>query len=79
MHSAIRAGETKFDSIDSFNAQYKGALLPPENLKRYGLTKLANILWTSEMQRRYNEKKIPITALTVHPGGVLTGKLYSAP
>ncbi|CAL1709882.1 unnamed protein product [Somion occarium] len=72
MHSAIRAGQTKFDSIDSFNARYEGSWVPPENLKRYGLTKLANILWTNTLQKQYDAKNVPITCISMHPGGVLT-------
>ena len=41
------------------------------------MSKLANILFTNELQRRYDEKKIPVTCITIHPGGVLTGKYIS--
>ena len=41
------------------------------------MSKLANILFTNELQRRYDEKKIPVTCITIHPGGVLTGTYIS--
>jgi hypothetical protein len=38
-------------------------------------TKLANVLWTNELQRRFDAEKIPITAMSVHPGNVMSGRL----
>ena len=38
-------------------------------------TKLANVLWTNELQRRFDAEKIPITAMSVHPGNVMSGGL----
>jgi hypothetical protein len=38
-------------------------------------TKLANVLWTNELQRRFDAGKIPITAMSVHPGNVMSGGL----
>jgi hypothetical protein len=37
-------------------------------------TKLANVLWTKELQRQFDAKKIPITAMSVHPGNVMSGE-----
>jgi len=37
-----------------------------------GLTKLANVLWTRELQKRLDTDNIPITAITLHPGSVNT-------
>ena len=42
---------------------------------RAGYTKLANILWTTELQRRFDAENIPITAMSVHPGNVMSGSL----
>ena len=42
--------------------------------KRYGTTKLANILYTRELQRRFESSGIDITCLTLHPGTVSTGE-----
>lgn len=38
-------------------------------------TKLANVLWTNELQRRFDAQEIPITAMSVHPGNVMSGAL----
>ena len=40
---------------------------------RAAYTKLANVLWTNELQRRFDAGKIPITAMSVHPGNVMSG------
>ena len=42
---------------------------------RAAYTKLANLLWTNELQRRFDAGKIPITAMAVHPGNVMSGRL----
>ncbi|KAF9554205.1 NAD-P-binding protein [Agrocybe pediades] len=61
----------KFDDISDFNVTYKGRLLP--GLHRYGHTKFMIILWTKTLQRRLNgDATAPITALSIHPGGVDT-------
>lgn len=39
---------------------------------RYGLSKLANLLFMSELQRRLDAEGTPIIAMSVHPGIVLT-------
>jgi len=39
---------------------------------RPALTKLANVLWTRELQKRLDADNIPITAITIHPGFVNT-------
>jgi NAD(P)-dependent dehydrogenase (short-subunit alcohol dehydrogenase family) len=36
------------------------------------LTKLANVLWTRELQKHLDSDNIPITAITLHPGTVNT-------
>ena len=38
-----------------------------------GVSKLMNLLWVSELQRRLDEEGVPITLMTVHPGTVSTG------
>ena len=46
--------------------------LPAISLQILGHTKLANILFTNELQRRFDEDDIPILAISLHPGVVLT-------
>ncbi|UPL00570.1 hypothetical protein LCI18_011504 [Fusarium solani-melongenae] len=39
---------------------------------RYGVSKAAVVLFTQELQRRFDEQGLPITCIAVHPGEVLT-------
>jgi len=39
---------------------------------RYGQTKLANILFTHELQKRWDQAGIPAITIATHPGGVAT-------
>lgn len=49
-------------------------------LTNYGsaLSKFANVLFTSELQRILDTQRIPITAICLHPGIILTGILVVA-
>jgi hypothetical protein len=40
--------------------------------KRYGQSKVANILFASELQRRMDAEQIDITSIALNPGGVAT-------
>ena len=42
------------------------------NFIRYGYSKLANVLFAKELQRRLDAQGIPILSLSLHPGGVAT-------
>jgi len=44
-------------------------------MTRYGLSKLAIVLWTKKLQRQFDAEGVPITAISIHPGEVYTGKL----
>jgi hypothetical protein len=41
-----------------------------------GLSKLANILFTAELQRRLDAENIAALSIALHPGGVSTGRAY---
>lgn len=75
MHALV--SNPKYDSIEAFNqtlgseTSYYGAV------KRYGLSKLAGVLHSQEMQRRYNAENIPITCISLHPGRVRTDTAIS--
>ena len=43
-------------------------------MTRYGLSKLAIVLWTKKLQRQFDAEGVPITAIALHPGEVYTGK-----
>ncbi|EIM90579.1 NAD-P-binding protein [Stereum hirsutum FP-91666 SS1] len=70
-HFLVPAG-FKFDTPESFNADLGGTDDPKSNIARYGLSKLANILFTKELQRRFDAEGVAAVAISVHPGGVKT-------
>ncbi|EJT98036.1 NADP-binding protein [Dacryopinax primogenitus] len=63
----------QFKSVRDFRndaGQKEGGLVT--QLARYGQTKLANILFAAELQRRFKRHHTQSLALSVHPGGVVT-------
>jgi len=60
----------RYDSLEAFNNDFTNTWKPKTNV--YAYTKLANVLWTKELQRQFDAKKIPITAMSVHPGNVMS-------
>jgi hypothetical protein len=57
--------------------QYPGVSPPNYNgmrdmFSRYALSKLANILFASELQRRFDSENIPIISTSLNPGGANT-------
>ncbi|KAH9933902.1 NAD(P)-binding protein [Fomitopsis serialis] len=68
----------RFRNRDDFNDEHKWDIIPGPSLARYlnagaGRSKLANVLFTTELQRRLDEAGVPILALSVDPGLVRTG------
>ncbi|KAF9223130.1 hypothetical protein BS17DRAFT_818020 [Gyrodon lividus] len=66
----IVSGEPRFRNIDDTNNEYKSAFAP--SFTRYCYSKLANILNTSELQRRLNAEGSAIMVISLHPGIVNT-------
>ncbi|KAF9235463.1 NAD(P)-binding protein [Melanogaster broomeanus] len=64
------SGTPRFRNIDDFNSEYKSSLVPP--FARYCFSKLANVLYASELQRKLDAEGSPITVVSVHPGAVNT-------
>ncbi|KAF8480223.1 NAD-P-binding protein [Russula ochroleuca] len=60
----------RYDSLEAFNNDFSTTYKPKTNV--YAYTKLANVLWTAELQRRFDAEKTPITAMSVHPGNVMS-------
>ncbi|KAF8500193.1 NAD-P-binding protein [Russula emetica] len=60
----------RYDSLEAFNDDFSTTYKPKTNV--YGYTKLANVLWTTELQRRFDAENIPITAMSIHPGNVMS-------
>ncbi|KAA1470089.1 NAD-P-binding protein [Dentipellis sp. KUC8613] len=68
-------GNTKFGSLEELNdpqGEPGKENVWGSKFKRYGKSKLMNMLFTTELQRRIDAKNVPITVLAVHPGGVAT-------
>lgn len=62
--SAHRFGRIDFDDLQAERGYQAGA--------RYGMSKLANLLFTLELQRRLDELDQDIVAVACHPGGADT-------
>jgi len=60
----------QFRTVDDLNRECKDYMWP--EMTRYGLSKLAVVLWTKELQRQFNADGVPITAISIHPGEVYT-------
>lgn len=63
----------QLNNIADFNQSFGGTDSPESNLFRYALSKLANHLFSAELQRRLDAEKVPIITVGLHPGYVLTG------
>ncbi|KAG8903189.1 hypothetical protein FRC01_009298 [Tulasnella sp. 417] len=59
-----------FRNLEGWNVR-KGEGVVDSGL-RYATTKLANVLFTRELQSRLDAEKVPITCISVHPGIVST-------
>ncbi|KAJ1717549.1 hypothetical protein NYO67_219 [Aspergillus flavus] len=71
VHLALPTG-IQFSSLDDFNRDFGSEDDHQNNRLRYGLSKLAMVLFSKEIQRRANEEGIPMVATSMHPGGVRT-------
>ncbi|KDQ62504.1 hypothetical protein JAAARDRAFT_30409 [Jaapia argillacea MUCL 33604] len=78
---AFAPSNIRFRNIDDFNQDFNRTWFP--SLIRYGMSKLANILWSKELQKRYDVEGLPIIVVAIHPGDVNTdtatgfwGKFY---
>ncbi|VDB91025.1 unnamed protein product [Peniophora sp. CBMAI 1063] len=60
----------RYDTLEAINSDFSHTWKPKTNA--YGYTKLANILFTRELQRRLATRNVPITVLAVHPGNVMS-------
>ncbi|GAA2879868.1 oxidoreductase [Streptomyces mexicanus] len=62
---AERRGRIDFDDLDGERTRYRPS-------RAYATSKLANILFSSELQRRLNAAGSKVLAVTAHPGFVAT-------
>jgi NAD(P)-dependent dehydrogenase (short-subunit alcohol dehydrogenase family) len=63
---------SSFSTLASWNDDYGGSENPNAAWPRYGYTKTANILFSSELQRRLDKEGTPIIVTAPHPGAVRT-------
>ena len=70
-HTFLSSG-VQFRTVDDLNHEYKNHMWP--EMSRYGLSKLATVLWTKKLQKQFDDEGVPITAISLHPGEVYTGK-----
>jgi NAD(P)-dependent dehydrogenase (short-subunit alcohol dehydrogenase family) len=63
--SAHRVGQIDFDDLNWERRPYRAS-------RAYGQSKLANLLFTSELQRRLTEAGSPVLATAAHPGYAAT-------
>jgi len=75
MHTAIKEVilEEKSDLNITLatNSSSRDTILAKQN--RYHFTKLLNILFASELQRRVDKENVPLISIALHPGVVATG------
>jgi NAD(P)-dependent dehydrogenase (short-subunit alcohol dehydrogenase family) len=64
------SGTPHFRNLDDFNNEHKSSLVPP--FARYCFSKLSNILYASELQRRLDAEGSGITVISLDPGAVNT-------
>ncbi|KAF8884624.1 hypothetical protein BD779DRAFT_1612082 [Infundibulicybe gibba] len=62
--------QIRFRNLDDINTEYINNESPWYS--KYAATKLANVLWTKELQRRLDSDRSPITVMSLHPGNVNT-------
>ncbi|TFK48485.1 NAD(P)-binding protein [Heliocybe sulcata] len=68
MHSWIP--NPRYDSIEALNDDFSNSRMAQTRL--YAYSKLANLLYTKELQRRLDSKGSKILVMAIHPGSVLT-------
>ncbi|KAJ8457177.1 hypothetical protein ONZ51_g11684 [Trametes cubensis] len=66
----LKEQEVSFRDINDFNKDFRDRWRP--DMYRYSLSKLANVLYAKELQRKLKTEGIPITVMAVDPGSVMT-------
>ncbi|KZS97413.1 NAD-binding protein [Sistotremastrum niveocremeum HHB9708] len=69
-HTFPAAKDIVFNSKEAFNNRFGESV--SERFKRYGFTKIMNILHIDELQRRLTAENVPIICISLHPGSVST-------
>lgn len=70
-------GAIKLSTKEDFNATFSSDASSADSLmaqaKRYNFTKLLNVLFATELQRRADAECLPLISISLHPGVVATG------
>ncbi|KAG4440133.1 hypothetical protein IFR05_004391 [Cadophora sp. M221] len=64
--------DTKSDFNNTFSSDPASADSLLANTKRYNFTKLLNVLFAAELQRRADREVMPLISISLHPGVVAT-------
>ncbi|KAH9897849.1 NAD-P-binding protein [Cubamyces lactineus] len=62
--------QVSFRDINDFNKDFSS--MRRSDMYRYSLSKLANVLYAKELQRKLKAEGVPITVMAVDPGSVMT-------
>ncbi|OJT02819.1 hypothetical protein TRAPUB_6675 [Trametes pubescens] len=68
--SSMKGRDVHFRDINDINEKFGNGMFA--DYHRYAYSKLANVLYAKQLQRRLDFEGIPITVLTLHPGAVNT-------
>ncbi|KAI0827091.1 NAD-P-binding protein [Trametes gibbosa] len=66
----LNGRELHFRDINDFNEEFGNGMF--SDMRRYALSKLANVLFAKQLQKRFDLEGVPITVMSLHPGGVQT-------
>ncbi|KAI0635316.1 NAD-P-binding protein [Trametes polyzona] len=73
----LKGRELHFRDVNDLNEKFGNSMM--SDMYRYALTKLANVLFAKELQRRFDAEGVPITVLALHPGSVNTEGIKKDP
>ncbi|KAF5369612.1 hypothetical protein D9757_010449 [Collybiopsis confluens] len=62
----------RFNSIEAFNNDFGGTDDMKSNYVRYGYSKLGNVLFARQLQKKFDAEGIAAISVSVHPGAVKT-------
>jgi len=68
---------TSFASLEAWNDPFGGNENPDQHLQRYAYSKVAGLLLTEELQRRFDQMGVGVLVTAPHPGVVATPGLQN--
>ncbi|KAI0360523.1 NAD-P-binding protein [Trametes cingulata] len=73
----LKGRELHFRDINDLNEKFGNNIA--SDLKRYAYSKLANVLYAKQLQKKLDFEGIPITVMSLHPGAVYTEGFHKDP